>query len=118
MKNQITYTKQGDYYLPSLTLPEQSSRPIGVWGQRHKDYLLYHHKVRYYDLLTSCKLVDYLANINQQAEEMYESLVTRITKQEGVTEQIKANNQMLWIQRMNNIRNRATEIVNKELISV
>ena len=113
---EITYTMQGDYLLPNLTLPEQENREIGVWGQRHKRYLLNHHKVRYYNLLTSCKLTDYLADINEQAENMYQSLVIQLAEQEGVTEQLKAENLMLWVQKMNNIRNRATEIVNAELI--
>lgn len=118
MKNQITYTRQGDYYLPNLTLPEQSIRSIGIWGQRYKNYLLYHHKVRYYNFLTSCKLVDYLADINEQAEEMYEILVNQLFEQEEVNEQLKTNSPTLWIQRINNIRNRATEIVNAKLIFI
>lgn len=113
---EITYTMQGDYLLPNLTLPEQKNKEIGVWGQRHKRYLLNHHKVRYYNLLTSCKLIDYLAGINEQAENMYQSLVTKLAEQEGVTEQLKAENSMLWIQQMNNIQNRAREFVNAEII--
>ena len=113
---EITYTMQGDYLLPNLTLPEQKNKEIGVWGQRHKRYLLNHHKVRYYNLLTSCKLIDYLAGINEQAENMYQSLVTKLAEQEGVTEQLKAENSMLWIQQMNNIQNRARDIVNSEIV--
>lgn len=113
---EITYTMQGDYLLPNLTLPEQKNKEIGVWGQRHKRYLLNHHKVRYYNLLTSCKLIDYLADINEQAENMYQSLVTKLAEQEGVTEQLKAENSMLWIQQVNNIQNRAREFVNAEII--
>ena len=113
---EITYTMQGDYLLPNLTLSEQKNREIGVWGQRHKTYLLNHHKVRYYNLLTSCKLTDYLADINEQAENMYQSLVTQLSEKEGVTEQIKAENPLLWIQNMNNIQNRAREIVYAEII--
>ena len=112
----ITYTMQGDYLLPNLTLPEQENREIGVWGQRHKRYLLNHHEVRYYNLLTSCKLTDYLADINEQAENMYQSLVTQLSEKERVTEQLKAENPMLWIQKMNNIQNRAREIVNNEIV--
>ena len=112
----ITYTMQGDYLLPNLTLPEQKNREIGVWGQRHKRYLLNHHKVRYYNLLTSCKLTDYLADINEQAENMYQLLVKQLAEQEEVTEQLKAENLMLWVQKMNNIQNRAREIVNKNII--
>lgn len=92
---EITYTMQGDYLLPNLTLPEQKNREIGVWGQRHKTYLLNHHKVRCYNLLTGCKLTDYLADINEKAE-----------------------NPMLWVQQMNNIQNRAREIVNNEIIYI
>lgn len=113
---EITYTIQDDYLLPNLTLPEQENREIGIWGQRHKIYLLNHHKVRYYNLLTSCKLADYLADINEQAENMYQSLINQLAEKEGVTEQLKATDPMLWIQKMNNIRNRASEIVNTELI--
>ena len=113
---EITYTMQGDYLLPNLTLPEQKNREIGVWGQRHKRYLLNHHKVRYYNLLTSCKLTDYLADINEQAENMYQTLVKKLAEQEEVTEQLKAENLMLWVQKMNNIQNRAREIVNKNII--
>lgn len=113
---EITYTMQGDYLLPNLTLPEQENREIGVWGQRHKKYLLNHHKIRYYNLLTSCKLTDYLADINEQAENIYQSLINQLAEQEGVTEQLKAKNPMLWIQKMNSIQNRVREIVNDELI--
>ena len=113
---EITYTMQGDYLLANLTLPEQKNREIGVWGQRHKRYLLNHHKVRYYNLLTSCKLTDYLADINEQAENMYQLLVKQLAEQEEVTEQLKAENLMLWVQKMNNIQNRAREIVNKNII--
>ena len=113
---EITYTMQGDYLLPNLELPEQKNREIGIWGQRHKTYLLNHHKVRYYNLLTSCKLTDYLADINEQAENMYQLLVKQLAEQEGVTEQLKAKNPMLWIQKMNSIQNRVREIVNDELI--
>ena len=113
---EITYTIQGDYLLPNLTLPKQENREIGIWGQRHKRYLLNNHKVRYYNLLTSCKLTDYLADINEQAENMYQSLVTQIAEKEGVTEQLKAENPMLWVQKMNNICNRVTEVVNNNII--
>ena len=113
---EITYTMQGDYLLPNLTLPKQENREIGIWGQRHKRYLLNHHKVRYYNLLTSCKLADYLADINEQAENMYQLLVKQLAEKESVTEQLKADNQMDWVGRMNNIRSRATEIVNQDII--
>ena len=116
MSTKITYTRQGDYNLPDLKLPEQRPREIGIWGQRRRRYLREHHKILYYNLLTSCKLIDHLADINKEAEEMYSQLVKQLAKQEGITEQLKAENQMVWIQRMNNIRNRVTEIVNIELL--
>lgn len=116
--NDINYTLQGDYYLPNLKLPEQDNRPIGIWGERHKRYIKQYHKIRYYNLLTSCKLVNYLADINEQAEEMYQRLVKQFAEQEGVTEQLKSENQMLWVQKMNNICNQATEITNNELIFI
>ncbi len=118
MTNKITYTKQGDYLLPNLKLPEQPKVEIGIWGKRHLRYIKQHHKIRYTNLLTSCKLTAYLADIDDQAEEMFFRLVKQLAEKEGVTEQLKANNQMLWVKRMNNIRNRATEIVNAELIYV
>lgn len=113
---EISYTMQGDYLLPNLTIPEQKNREIGIWGQRHKRYLLNHHKLKYYNLFTSCKLTDCLADINEQAENMYQLLVKQLAEKESVTEQLKAENPMLWIQQMNNIQNRAREIVNKNII--
>ena len=118
MSTKITYTRQGDYNLPNLTLPEQDDREIGIWGARRRRFLKEHHRVLYYNLLTKCKLHDHLADINEEATEMYERLVRQLAETENVTEKLKAENQMLWVQRMNNIRNRATEIVNKELIYV
>ena len=115
---EITYTMQGDYLLPNLTLPEQKNKEIGIWGQRHKRYLLNHHKVRYYNLLTSCKLVNYFADIDEQAENMYQLLVKQLAEKEGVTEQLKAENPILCVQQMNNIQNRAREIVNAELVYI
>ena len=112
-----TYVRQGDYYIPCLELPaEKEERHIGVWGQRHLRYLKQHRKVLYTNLLTSCKLNSYLANIDAQAEDMFLRLVEQIANREGVTEQLKAENQIEWIGRMNNIRSRAMEIVNAELI--
>lgn len=113
---EITYTMQGDYLLPNLTLLEQENREIGIWGQRHKRYLLNHHKVKYYNLLTNCKLTDYLVDINEQAENMYQLLVKQLSEKEGVTEQLKAEKPMLWVQQMNNIQNRARETVNDKII--
>ena len=111
------YVRQGDYNLPCLSLPtEKENRLIGVWGQRHLRYLKQHRKVLYTNLLTSGKLNSYLADIDEQAEEMFSRLVKQLTEKENITEKLKAENQMLWVQKMNNIRNRATEIVNTEVI--
>lgn len=116
-KTGISYTLQGDYYLPDLILPdEKEERHIGVWGQRHAKYLKQNHKVLYMDLLTSGKLNSYLADINRQAEEMFSRLVKQMAEREGVTEQLKAENQIEWVARINNIRSRAMEIINEELI--
>ena len=114
----ISYTLQGDYYLPDLTLLDQEDEPIGLWGQRHLRYIKQHHKVQYTNLLTSGKLNGYLADIDKQAEDMFFRLVKQMAEREGVTEQLKADNQMEWVARMNNIRSRATEIVNAEVIFV
>ena len=114
----INYELQGDYYLPCLTLPEQPKVEIGIWGKRHLRYIKQHRKIRYTNLLTSCKLTAYLADIDKQAEEMFFRLVNQLAEKEGVTEKLKAENQMLWVARMNNIRNRVTEIVNAELIYI
>lgn len=112
-----TYTQVGDYMLPDL-LPaeEEKEANIGVWGMRHKRYLKQNHKVRYYNLLTSGKLNSYLADIEQQAQQLFLRRVKDLAEKENVTEELKATDMMLWVQRMNNIRNRATEIVNAELI--
>lgn len=112
----ISYTLQGDYYLPHLTLPVEENKFIGIWGQRHARYLKQYRKVHYYNLLTSGKLNIYLADINEQAEDMFLRLVNQMAERESVTEQLKAENQMEWVQRMNNIRSRAREIVNTDLI--
>ena len=112
-----TYVRQGDYNLPCLSLPtEKGSKPVGVWGQRHLRYLKQHRKVLYTNLLTSGKLNSYLADIDKQAEDMFLRRVEQIANREGVTEQLKAENQIEWVGRMNNIRSRAMEIVNAELI--
>lgn len=116
MATKITYTQQGDYLLPDLKLPEQPKVEIGIWGKRHLKYIKNHRPILYTNLLTSCKLTAYLADIDEKAFEMFDRLVKQLAKQEGMTEKLKAANQMLWVQRMNNIRNRATEIVNNELI--
>lgn len=110
------YTLQGDYYLPNLALPAEENKPIGIWGQRHKRYLQEHKRATYTTLLISDKLNSYLADINEQAEDMFLRLVEQMAEREGVTEQLKVENQMEWVGAMNNIRYRATEIVNTELI--
>ena len=113
-----TYTQVGDYLLPDLELPEEEQQPIGVWGQRHRRYLKEHRRATYATLLTSGELNRYLADIDQQAEEMFSRLVKQIAEMEGVTEELKAANPMKWVGRMNNIRNRAMEMVNNDLIYV
>ena len=115
-KNGLWYELQGDYYLPCLKLPKEESRHIGIWGQRHLRYLKQHRKVLYSELLISGKLNDYLADLNEQAEALFSRLVKQLSEKEGVTEALKAENQMLWVQRMNNIRSAAMEIVSNELI--
>ena len=115
-KNGLWYELQGDYYIPCLKLPEEEQQPIGVWGQRHLRYIKQHRKVLYFNLLTSGKLNGYLADLDKQAENMLSRLVKQMTKREGVTEKLKANDQMEWVGRMNNIRQRATEVVNKEIV--
>ena len=117
-KNGIWYELHGDYYLPCLTLPVEEERPIGIWGQRHRWYLRQHRKALYTELQVTGKLNGYLADLNKQAEAMFLELVKQMATREGVTEQLKAQNQMLWVQRMNNIKNRAAEIVNREMIYV
>ena len=114
----ISYTLQGDYYLPDLALPDGEGVEIGVWGQRHLRYIKRNCKVLYLNLLTSGKLNGYLADLDKQAEDMFFRLVKQMAERECVTEQLKADNQTEWVDWMNNIRNRATEIVNTELIYV
>lgn len=111
-----TYHEENGYLVPNLTLPPEEERPIGIWGQRHKRYLKEHRKATYITLLTSGNLNGYLADIDQQAEEMFSRLVNQMVEHEGVTEALKEQDQMAWVQRMNNIRNRITEIINNDLI--
>lgn len=112
-----TYTRVGDYYLPDLKLPEEEKQAnIGVWGMRHKRFLKENHRVLYANLMISGKFVAYLDDIEQQATAMFLRLVKELAENENITEKLKAENQILWVQKMNNIRNRATEIVNSELI--
>lgn len=112
-----TYVRQGDYFIPCLTLPaEKENKPIGVWGQRHKRYLQEHKRATYANLLTSGKLNSYLADIDEQAEEMFFRLVNEYANRQGVTEQLKAENQLEWVGRMNNIRACVREVVENEII--
>ena len=115
-KNGLWYELQGDYYLPCLKLPKEESRHIGIWVKRHLRYLKQHRKVLYSELLISGKLNDYLADLNKQAEELFSRLVKQLAEKEGVTEVLKAENLMLWVQKMNSIRNTAMEIVSSDLI--
>lgn len=111
-----SYTQQGDYLLPNLTLPDENQRQIGVWAMRHRRYLKSSHRVLYYNLLTSGKLYNYLADVDKRAQILFNRTVKLLAEQEQVTEKLKAENMMLWVQKMNNIRNRATEIVNEQVI--
>ena len=112
-----TYTRVGDYYLPNLKLPEEEKQAnIGVWGMRHQRFFKENNRVLYANLMTSGKLVTYLDDIERQATTMFLRLVKELAEKENVTEELKATDQMLWVQKMNNIRNRATEIVNAVLI--
>lgn len=113
-----TYTRQGDYEFPDLKVPPEKEIEIGVWGKRYRRYLKQCHRIRYYNLLTAGILNKHLAEVNQQAEQMFQSLVSLLSKQENVTEKLKANRPMEWVQKLNNIRNRAAEIVNNELIYI
>lgn len=111
-----TYTMQGDYCLPDLTLPAEEERQIGVWAQRRLCYLKQHHKILYYNLLTSGKLHSHIADVEEKAQTLFLRLVKQYAEREGVTEQLKAENPMEWVQKMNNIRNRAAETVYADLI--
>ena len=115
-KNGLWYELQGDYYIPCLKLPEEEQQPIGVWGQRHLQYIKAHRKGFYTTLLTKCELNRHLADVNKQAEDMFFRLVKQMAEREGVTEKLKADNQLEWVARMNNIRSRATKIVNHDII--
>ncbi len=115
-QNGGTYTVQGDYRLPDVALPPEEEHPIGVWGQRRLRYLKQHHKVLYYNLLTSGKLHSHLANTEEQAQALFSRLVKELAEKEGVTEPLKSTDQMAWVRQMNNIRSRVTEIINAEII--
>ena len=113
-----TYTMQGDYRLPNLTVDETDTHPIGVWGQHRLHYLKHHRKVLYYNLLTSGKLHSHLADIEEQAQELFNRLTTGLAQKEGITEQLKATDQMQWVQKMNNIRERVIETVYSNVVFV
>lgn len=113
-----TYTLQGDYRLPNLTLPAEDERPIGVWGQRRLRYLKQHHKVLYYNLLTSGKLHSHLADTEEQAQALFSRLVIEYAEKEGVTEQLKATDQMKWVQKMNNILETTSEAIYKSIVYI
>ena len=114
--NGLWYELNGDYYLPCFTLPEAETKEIGVWGMRHLDYLKSCRKATYNRLQTEGKLNSYLYEINAQAEEMFDNLMVQYKKSERITEDLKATEQMEWVRRMNNIKQRVTEIINNELI--
>ena len=115
-RNGLWYELQGDYYLPCLKLPEGEQLPVGLWGERHLRYIKQNRKVCYLNLLTSGKLNGYLSDLDKQAEDMFSRLVKQMAEREGVTEKLKAENQMEWVGRMNNIHSRAKEVINNELI--
>lgn len=114
--NGLWYELQGDYYIPCLVLPNTEERPIGIWGRKHLDYIKEHRPALYTDLVLSCKLHSYLADIDAQAQDRLAMLIKQIAEKEGVTEQFKAQDQMAWVRAMNSIRNRVEEIVNAEII--
>lgn len=113
-----TYTMQGDYRLPNLTVEENDTRPIGVWGQRRLHYLKHHRKVWYYNLLTSGKLHSHLADVEEQAQDLFSRLVKEYAEKESITDQLKASDQMKWVQKMNNIREHAIETVHSDVVFV
>lgn len=114
--NGLWYELQGDYYIPCLKLPDEEQVEVGVWGMRHLEHIKHHRKGFYTSLAIGCELNRYLADINKQAEEMFDTLIRQFKQAEGVTEQLKAKNQLEWVSRMNNIRSRATEIINHDII--
>ena len=114
--NGLWYERQGDYYIPCLTLPAEEEQPIGLWGQRHLRYIKEYRKARYTSLLLSGRLNSYLADIDQQAQERLDIIIRQMAQAQGITETLKVTDQMAWVGRVNNIRASATEIVNKEII--
>lgn len=113
--SEIPYIRSGDYYIPDLKLPEET-RPIGKWGRMHREFLEEHHPIQYTNLVLSCELWTYLAELNEQAQEQQERIMQQMKEAEGITETLKAADPMVWVQRMNSIRNRAEEIILRELI--
>ena len=115
-QNGFWYELQGDYYIPCLVLDEEDAQPIGMWGRKHLQYIKEHRPVLHTTLLLSGKLNSHLAEIDNRATEMFERVVKQLAEKEGITEQLKTQDQMVWVRRMNNVRNRAEEIVNAEVI--
>ncbi len=115
-QNGGSYTQHGDYLLPNIKLPEQPGYEIGVWGNRRRQYLKRHHRVLYYNMLTQCTLYPHLADVEHQAQELLLQLIDQLTKQVNVTEKLKEENTLLWVQKMISDRNQVTEIVNQEII--
>lgn len=113
-----TYTMQGDYLLPNLLPPTEEERPIGIWGQRRLSYLKHHRKILYYNLLTSGKLYSHLADVEEQAQDLFSRLVKEHAEKEGITEQLKSTDQMKWVQKMNNIRECVIETVYSNVVFV
>ena len=116
--NGLWYQLQGDYYIPCLKLPDEEQVEIGIWGQRHLEYIKHHLKGFYTSLLIGCELNRYLADVNKEAEEMFDTLISQYKTAEGITEQLKVDNQMEWVCKMNNIRDRINEIICNDLIYV
>ena len=113
---EISYTQQGDYLLPDLKLPEQPKVEIGVWGKRHERYIKQHHKIRYFNLLTSCKLIEYLADIDKLAQSTYDSLLILMMQRDGINETLKAKDCLLWTRKVNAIKQQVIEIINHDII--
>ena len=111
-----TYTRQGDYMLPDVKLPDQPEFEIGVWGNRRRQYLKQRHRVKYYNMLTQCTLYPHLVDVERRAQRMFDDLVDQMAKQEGITEQLKADDMTAWVKQMNNIRNRVQEIILREIV--
>ena len=114
--NGLWYARQGEYYLPELALPPEEEKPIGIWGQRHLRYLKEHKQLVYINLLTSGRLNEYLASVNEQVEDLFSRLVREYAERQGVTERLKEENQLLWVKKMNNIRACVREVVESEII--